>query len=250
MAELIGPNTFQDTFGVEGQGYGYVGYQDNGTQTDVGAQARTYASQQDTAKEDFRVRLAAQTRTQYNGELLSPLLNTGGLLFPYTPTITVSQEVDYANMQMVHSNMDYYSYSRTPNTTISLAGKFTVQNQKEGLYALAAIHFLKTMSKMYFGEKDAGNNLAGLPPPILLLKGYGKYMFNNIRVILKSHNYTFEESAQTVAVNTISGGIVRLPALFTLSCSLVSQPTTKMMRKDFSLDSFRSGELLKTGGYI
>jgi hypothetical protein len=238
MADLNGPNTFQETFGPARQGS--VGFEG-------GALA---AISQNTANEDFRVRLAAQTSKEYEGELLKPLTQTGGLLFPYTPTITVSQEVDYANMQMVHSNMDYFSYSRTPNTSISLAGKFTVQNQKEGLYALAAIHFLKTMSKMYFGETDARNALAGLPPPILLLKGYGKYMFNNIRVILKTHSYTFEENAQTVAINTVSGGVVRLPALFTLSCSLVAQPTTRMMRKDFSLDKFRSGELLKSGGYI
>src|ERR1035437_7196632 len=107
-------------------------------------------------KNDSRIRLAAYNPDQVygNSPILPPIKNTNGMMFPYTPTITYSQQVNYMDIALTHSNTDYQAYTRTPSTKISLNGKFTVQSQKEGLYALAAIHFLRTASKSHFGEKD------------------------------------------------------------------------------------------------
>lgn len=205
---------------------------------------------------DDRVRIAHLSgySNPYPG-IQAPLQQTQGMLFPYAPTIQIAQEVDYGNMQMTHSNTNYYYYSRTPNAQITITGKFTVQNQTEGAYAIASLQFLRGVSKMNFGQEDAN---AGLPPPILTLNGYGDYMFKNVRVFVKTHNYSYDENMDTVKVNlggtsgttgTTSGssGTVRLPALFTLSVTLVTQPTVQMMRKNFSLDDYRSGKLLSDG---
>jgi hypothetical protein len=187
---------------------------------------------------------------------MAPLKDTQGLMFPYTPTIQISQEVDYGNMQMTHSNTNYYYYSRTPNAAINITGKFTVQNQTEGAYAIAAIQFLRSVSKMNFGQADAN---AGLPPPILTLTGYGDYMFKSVRVFVKTHSYNYDENMDTVKVNLSSSGTtnattgsgssgtVRLPAMFSLSVSLITQPTVNMMRKTFSLEDYRSGKLSSDG---
>jgi hypothetical protein len=66
---------------------------------------------------DFRVRLAPQTKaiTKIYGEdtetnLLSPLRETRGLMFPFTPTIEWSQSVNYKTTSLVHSNQDVMSY--------------------------------------------------------------------------------------------------------------------------------------------
>ena len=61
------------------------------------------------------------------------------MIFPYTPTINFTQAVSYMDLQLVHSNTDYPAYTRTPSVTISVSGKFTVQNQAEGAYALACL---------------------------------------------------------------------------------------------------------------
>lgn len=198
---------------------------------------------------DMRVRLKAQVPDLYGDGIMAILKETNGLLFPYTPSIQVSQDVNYTEMAMTHANTNYHNYTNTPNVTIGITGKFTVQNQREGRYALAALHFLRTMSKMYFGETDARAGKAGLPPPVLLLSGYGTYVFNNIRVILKSHSYSFEDAVDMVPV-TLSSGSARLPALFTVTLSLTVQQTPQAMRKSFSLDAFRSGALLEDGGWI
>jgi hypothetical protein len=196
---------------------------------------------------DYRLRLAHLSgySNPYPG-ILAPLAATQGLMFPYTPTIAFTQEVDYANMQMTHSNTDYYSFTRSPNTSLSINAKFSVQNQTEGQYVTAALMFLKSVSKMNFGQNDAN---AGLPPPILTLNGYGTYNFNKVRVFLKNHSYSYEEGMDLVKV-TVGSGFMMLPALFTVSLSLTSQQTPRAMRQDFTLDSYRDGTLLAKGGWI
>lgn len=227
----------------------------------VNASGQTQTAANVPAVTDFRIRLSPLvTATAFaevlgppgDGNLLNPLYATSGMLFPYTPQITVAQDVSYQDVAPVHSNMDYMAYTRTPSVTISISGKWTVQNQIEGVYALACLHFLRTVSKMYFGE-TANDPIAikkrGTPPPILVLRGYGSYMFNNLRVILKSHTYTFNETMDTVLVTT-AGGTARLPALFDIALTLVVQQTPNVMRKEFNLDQFRTGALLRQGGWI
>jgi hypothetical protein len=179
--------------------------------------------------------------------LLAPLIATNGVLFPYTPTISFEQAVEYSQTDMIQTNLTYEVYRRTPSVTINIQGKFTVQNQIEGQYAIAAIHFFRVASKMYFGTL-AGPN-AGLPPPILRLNGYGTYMFNNLNCILKSHGFTYAENIDTVSV-PVAGGTVRLPSMFDLSITLTVQQTPQAMRSQFNLDAFRTGALMQTGGWI
>jgi hypothetical protein len=230
------------------------------TQVNASATAVTPSASSTGSATDDRVRIAylanySPTGGAYPG-IMAPLKDTQGLMFPYTPTIQISQEVDYGNMQMTHSNTNYYYYSRSPNAQINITGKFSVQNQTEGAYAIAAIQFLRSVSKMNFGQADAN---AGLPPPILTLTGYGDYMFKSVRVFVKTHSYNYDENMDTVKVNLSSSGTtnattgagssgtVRLPALFSLSVSLITQPTVNMMRKNFSLDDYRSGKLSSDG---
>jgi hypothetical protein len=201
---------------------------------------------------DARVRLKALNPAEVYGpnqpsNLLSILYETGGMLFPYTPSINFSQTVNYQSVDLVHTNGSVAAYQRTPNVELTVSGKFTVQNRREGVYALAAIHFLRTASKMYFGEQDGPK--AGLPPPILLFSGYGTYMFNDLKVILKSHSFPYDENVDTVNVQ-VPGGFARLPVMFTIQLNLEVQNAPKAMRKEFSLDKFRTGELMTKGGWI
>jgi hypothetical protein len=175
----------------------------------------------------------------------APTGGTDGLLFPYTPSISVNQEVDYRDIgSMTHTIGDILSYNHTPSVKLDVTATFTVQNQREGMYALAALHFLRTVSKMYFGEIDAKNGLAGLPPPILIFTGYGDFMFNNLPVIVKSHSYSLDKSMNMITITTPEGGTASLPSMFDITISLQVQQTPTAMRTVFSLDSFRTGELM------
>lgn len=205
---------------------------------------------------DLRVRLRAlsQQASQIYGEktddgsnILSILHDTDGVLFPYTPSVSIEQSVDYKSIDLTHANGDIYAYSRTPSVTINITGKFTVQNQREGKYLVAVIHFLRTVSKMNFGEL-AGDK-AGLPPPILRFSGYGQYMWDDVRCVLKTHSYSLEDSVDYVNV-TIGSTVTRVPSLLTISVSLGVQQTPSKMRKEFNLEEFRTGKLMRSGGWI
>lgn len=211
---------------------------------------------------DFRVRISPQVDAydQVYGPLgenniLTPLRATQGLMFPYTPSISWNQSVEYTATSLTHSNQDSYTYKNTPSTMISLDGEFTVQNQREGEYLLAVMHFLRTVSKMYFGEASFAApstgqpSLAGMPPPVLIFSGYGDYMFNDLPVIVKDHSYSMKDNISYVDINT-AGGSVRLPAIINISIKLVVQTTPKRNRKEFDLNKFRTGELMKKGGWI
>jgi hypothetical protein len=178
--------------------------------------------------------------------ILAPLANTNGLMFPYSPSIQQSHEADYAAMAMVHSNQDYYAYSKTPNVTLNIAAKFTVQNQTEGLYALACLHFLRSISKMNFGQNDANK---GLPPPVVMFSGYGEYMYNQVRCIVKGSSVSIDDTVDKVKVTATSGS-AWLPALFTVNVSIIVQQTANQMRTTFTLDTYRDGTLLAQGGWL
>ena len=151
----------------------------------------------DTAGRRVRLRPKPNAMSQVLGStgLMQPLKDTG-LIFPYQPTITYSQDVTYVNLATVHANQDIYSYSHTPALKLTVDGDFTVQNQTEGMYALAAIHFLRTVSKMDFGS---GSN-PGQPPPVLLFDAYGQWMFNALPVIVTQFSVTLPKDVDYVGI--------------------------------------------------
>ena len=69
---------------------------------------------------------------------------------------------------------------------MNIIGEFPVQNQQDALYWVAAVNFLRTVTKMFFG--NTRESLKGNPPPILHLNGYGDHMFQNVPVIVNTFN--------------------------------------------------------------
>ena len=128
---------------------------------------------------DWRVKLRLAPQADYlykaqNPGILAPLAVTDGIIFPYTPTIDVQYRAEYNNYQPTHSNYMHYFYKGSSVQTVQLQAEFTAQDTKEAEYLLACIHFLKSASKMFYGQ-DAQR---GSPPPLLYLTGLGEYQFN------------------------------------------------------------------------
>jgi hypothetical protein len=229
-------------------------------------------NQGDTAGRRVRLRPkpAAANRVYGDPPILGPLMSRNGLVWPYQPLITYTQDVDYKSMDLTHSIQDIQSYHRTPSLKLTVDGEFTVQNQEEGLYAIACIHFLRTVTKMNFGSSDP---LKGTPPPVLLFDAYGTYMFNALPVVVtgftiglpKEHDYVPIDLSNTglLGVNTGSWAdltrdylgarntleISWLPALFNIQVNLVVQNSPTRLRS-FNLNQFRNGSLMKQGGWI
>ena len=139
---------------------------------------------------DWRVklRLAPQATYLYQAPdpgILAPLTETDGIIFPYTPTIDIQYRAEYQAYSPTHSNYQHYFYKSSNVGQISLNADFTAQDTVEAEYLLAVIHFLKSASKMFYGQ-DAQR---GSPPPLLYLTGLGEYQFNESPCVISEFNY-------------------------------------------------------------
>jgi len=185
--------------------------------------------------------------------ILYPLYEMGGLVWPYTPTINIQQNVDYSSYEPIHSNQEFKAYKRTQALTFSCSGVFTAQNLAEKEYSLAVLHFLRTVTKMHFGINDSDR---GTPPPVLLFSAYGNLMFNDLPVVVNSYDMNLSNDVDYVRYERIVGinrqtGLAWIPAKFTVNVSMTVQKTPTEMRNNFDLNKFRTGELLlgKKGGW-
>src|SRR5271157_2057964 len=95
--------------------------------------------------------------------LLFPLWSTGGVLFPYTPSLTSGNVAEYDQHQFIHSIYGYNAYIRSYPKPLSLQAEFTAQTNDEALYLLAVLQFFRSVTKSYFGVNPY--NKAGTPPP-------------------------------------------------------------------------------------
>lgn len=145
------------------------------------------------AESDWRVRigLADNAKIFYKDSasslsLLAPLIETNGVIFPYTPSISVTHSANYTSQSLTHSNYAMSFFKNSEVNDIQIQGDFTVQNEVEGQYLMAAVYYLRACTKMFFGQ---GAN-AGQPPPIVFLNGYGSHYFPNVPCVITSFTHT------------------------------------------------------------
>ena len=166
-----------------------------------------------------------------------------GVAFPYTPTIQITHGANYGTHEITHSVYQPNYFINNPNSTINITAQFTSQSVKEAQYTKAALHFFKAITRMDYGEATRGTT-AGTPPPVCFFNGYGSHMFSkNLPVILSSLNYTLLEDTDYV---TVDGETVPTQILVSLDLRIQLVPTK--VRKEFDINKYRSGELLKNPG--
>ena len=214
-----------------------------------------------------------------NGPVLSPLRPTNGVLFPYTPSITITHGAQYTAENIVHTNYAYQFYQSSGVEDINITAVFACKNSTDAAYVIAAQHFFRTVTKMFYGQ-DAE---AGLPPPVLRLEGHGDYQFGahkrevgGVPVVIKSFGVTLPDDVDYITASTspvsagefrsaeanpfaagsldsASSSQTRVPIVqtFTITCSPLY--SRKSISQDFGFKKFASGQLLSTssrGGFI
>lgn len=218
-----------------------------------------------SSSRDWRVRLNFPPNAAFiTSPLLKPLIETQGLVFPYTPQIQIVHSASYSDMSPIHNNYPFLSYENSKVDAITIQAPFYVEDSVEAAYWVAAMHFLKSATKMMFGS-DAD---AGAPPPILKLNGYGDYVFKDLPVVVKSFTMDLPNdsdyistglaaqggsTARTAAriasavtgVNFGSGvvaqGIAWAPVKSTIQITVVPLYTRQQVR-NFSLEKFVKGD--------
>lgn len=160
---------------------------------------------------DLRVRisLAPEAKYMYNEaedtDILYPLKSTDGVIFPYTPQITITHNANYDSVDPVHSNYKLYSYKNSSIESISIIGEFTAQDTVEANYMLAVMHFFKTVTKMFYGKDQ--NPPRGTPPPLCYLSGYGTYAFDMHPIVIQSFVLSYPNDVHYInaGANIIQG---------------------------------------------
>jgi hypothetical protein len=78
------------------------------------------------------------------------------------------------------------------------------------LYWIAALHYFRSVTKMFAGtDIKAGN-----PPPIVMLNGYGSYVFKNIPVAVTQFQTTLPKDCDYISCNTVGSALGAVAGIF------------------------------------
>ena len=196
---------------------------------------------------DWRVRVSVASGLLYNrgsSGVMAPLQSTRGVIFPYTPNITVVHTATYGVQKFTHSNYSAQAYENSEVQAITIAGDFTVQNETEGAYLLACIYFFRAATKMFFGSGDHIGN----PPPMVFLDGYGSHYFPHVPCVITQFQHTLSPDVDYISI-PVDSDFTRLPVTSSLSITLQPVYSKKVISK-FNLEDFAAGRLVKQGGFI
>lgn len=236
------------------------------------------------ASYDWRVRISLAPKSNYfyndpSNRLLSPLVSEVGnnitssvvqtvnnlfgpngqtrvgVVFPYTPTVQITHNANYSAQKLTHNNYTNYFYDNSEVQAINLSGEFTVQNVNEGQYLLATLYFFRSITKMFFGQ----DQLAGNPPPIVFLNGYGQYYLPNVPCVVTSFTHTMPAEVDYMDIPepglvynpSITNPVLnstRLPTTSTITLNLQPIYSRLAQSQGFSLNDFARGALINTAG--
>lgn len=202
---------------------------------------------------DWRVKLSLPSQFSAD-KLLAPLAELNGLVFPYTPTIILGHNANYNSLQPVHTNYPFQIYENSSVQEIVITGDFSVENADDGRYWLAAIHYLRSVTKMFYGTGDN----SGQPPPRVKLNGYGDYVFNNVPCVVTNFTVDLPSDVDYIAVqmgvsapgNTEAAnakGVAWVPSNSLITVTVMPTYSRKTISK-FNLNDFVNGSYITNGG--
>jgi hypothetical protein len=197
---------------------------------------------------DFRVRLRVPAKYLEPGGMTAPLISLGGIIFPYTPTISYEAKADYGASNPMHSNFAVNFYQRSSISAISITGKFSVQNTKDAEIYLATMHLLKALIRMRSGGANNGDKDSGAPPPVCRLDGYGTMMLENAPVVITSYRAEFPDSVDYFTVSLTNDKKSSVPTLSTIAITCLPMYSREEMQK-FSVTGYLNGSY-KGKGFI
>jgi len=187
-----------------------------------------------------RIQVPASYLTKYtSGGTTNALKNLGGIIFPYTPQITIEQKADYTNSNQMHSNFSQHFYQRSQVGSITITGKFTVQNSDDAEIYLSTLQLLRALIKM----RVNGEAYAGSPPPVCRLSAWGSYMITNVPVAITSFRSDLPDNVDYFALSSSSVyKDTMVPTVSTITVTL--QPMySRAEQQAFTVSGWLNGDL-------
>jgi hypothetical protein len=125
---------------------------------------------------------------------------------------------------------------------ITISGEFSCETETDAAYWIAATTFFKTATKMFFGQGE----LAGNPPLICNLTGYGASVFDKVPVIVKSFSVDLKDDVNYVRCN-IFGTNTWVPVMSTITV-VVSPVYNRQRMRQFNLQDYARGKTADASG--
>jgi len=185
---------------------------------------------------------ASRPNNFYFGGPAKSLQNTNGIVFANQPDIIFGQSVNQSPINLTHTNYTTYAYGGTPSATLQVTAQFSNVTEEEHLYTQGVIHFLRSVTKMYYGLNEGGNAPAGTPPPVLKFSAFGTNQFHEVPVLVGGFNVPYQSDTDLVEV-----GGQALPALQTIALDLLVTVNPAKQKKNFSKSKFVTGSLYREG---
>jgi hypothetical protein len=195
-----------------------------------------------TGENDWRVRLTVPNPyISIGGPLIQRLIDTNNsMVFPFTPSVIMMHSANYNSLQPVHTNYPYQIYENSTVNAIQITGDFYVENSDDAEYWLASMHFLRSITKMFYGESSSN---AGAPPPLSRLNGYGDYVFKDVPCVIRMFQVELAQDIDYIKCDIPGGGTAFVPSHSIVTVEVMPTYSRDTIRQ-FSLDDFVSGALI------
>ena len=202
---------------------------------------------------DLRARIMVPSNylTEYTTGLADELgaSNLHGIVFPYTPTISVEYKADYTSQQPLHSNFPINFYQKSTVGSISVSGKFSVENAKDAAVYIATVHLLKALTRMRSGGKN-GDHDSGSPPPVCRLFAHGTWMFNNVPVAITNFRVELPDNVDYFTMkDTNQYEMTSVPTMSTIAVTLLPMYSRNEML-DFNVTDYINSSDFQKRGYL
>jgi hypothetical protein len=195
---------------------------------------------------DWRVKISVpDVFALGSGEILDPLkteststaFQTGNaMIFPFNPSVLLSHSANYSQIQPTHTNYAYNAYESSQVDAITITGEFFQENADDALYWLACLHFLRSATKMFYGNSDPLGN----PPVVCRLSGYGKYVLNNIPVVITNFTTDLPVDVDYISCQMSNGEVNYVPTQSSITVTLQPQ-YARRSQAGFNLNEFADG---------
>ena len=186
---------------------------------------------------DWRVSISIPDILLNKGEVLEPFrTESKKMVFPFNPTVLLSHSANYSQIQPTHTNYAYNAYESSQVDAITITGEFYQENEDDAKYWLACLHFLRSATKMFYGNSDPLGN----PPVVCRLNGYGKHVLNHIPVVITNFTTDLPVDVDYISCTMPSGAVNYVPTQSSITVTLQPQ-YARRSQAGFNLNEFAAG---------
>ena len=193
-----------------------------------------------------RIRVPYNYLTQYTAGRNLELSKLGGIIFPFTPSISYDVKAEYTASNPLHSNFPINFYQRSSVGPITISGKFTVESAEDARVYLATVHLIKALTKMRSGG-STGDEDSGAPPPVCRLDAYGE-MLKNVPVVITNLRVELPDSVDYYTTKDDVTGQTSVPVISTIAITCLPMYSRAEMQS-FSVDNYVNNRYAG-GGFI